>query len=149
MLQLWCQIWFPISYVLALNMTQVRWLTKHHEHVISNTLEREIQVNFISRYHLSIGWSFFLRVALTTNIVFLPPPPFSYFPPLCLLLTLSSHSPHKRACSLDVRGEETRDVWRLRGRLSLSILFRPWLLSFCVLLFISMHWTVGEGLGYS
>ena len=61
-----------------------------------------------SRYHRRIRWSFFFRVALTTNILHLPPPsPFSYFPPLSLLLTLSSHSPHKWAFSLDVRGEGT------------------------------------------
>ena len=109
-LHLWCQIWFPISYILALNMTQVRWLTKHHKHVISNTLESEIQVNFVSRYHPRIRWSLFFRVALTTNILHLPPLPFSYFSPLCLFLTLSSHSPHKWAFSLDVRGEGARDV---------------------------------------
>ena len=65
-----------------------------------------------SRYHRRIRWSFFFRVTLTTNILHLPPPPFpfSYFPPLSLLLTLSSHSPHKRAFSLDVRGEGARDV---------------------------------------
>ena len=91
-------------------MTQVRWLTKHHEHVISNTLESEIQVNFVSRYHRRIRLSLFFRVALTTNILHLPPPPpFSYFPPLSLLLTLSSQSPYKRACSLDVCGEGKRD----------------------------------------
>ena len=91
-------------------MTQVRWLTKHHKHVISNTLESEIQVNFVSRYHPRIRWSLFFRVALTTNILHLPPLPFSYFSPLCLFLTLSSHSPHKWAFSLDVRGEGARDV---------------------------------------
>ena len=51
---------------------------------------------------------FFFRVALTTDILHLPAP-FSYFPALCLLLTFSSHSPHKRACSLDVCVEGTRD----------------------------------------
>ena len=66
-----------------------------------------------SRYHRRIRWSFFFRVALTTNILHLPPPPPpfpTFLLSLSLLLTLSSHSPHKWAFSLDVRGEGTRDV---------------------------------------